>query len=353
MKRISLLFCGLLMACPGPGPGHGGADPITGVTPTGKPRWVDKGSGAFNGKLGKAFYGVGLVAGVKNPALSRQTADNRARGEIAKIFHTYIAAMMKDYQRSTTAGDFKASAEEQDVVSAQKTITEVTLRGVEIRDHWRDPATGTEYALAVLELKRIMDAVGKQQKLPARIRDHVRKNAERAFNDLDKELQKRTQRQDPAPPTPTPDTPDTPDTSPEAKPPVATTPPAPVVKKKGKLRVGLKITGRESKKIQTCFASEIINAGFELIETSNDVDVMVVGTTRYKKARYNNGQHMVKVAINVRVMDMDTGKTAAAVARSFKTGRPTLTEALQTGTKKLCKLVTPQVVERIKKAFVK
>jgi hypothetical protein len=350
MKRISLLFCGLLMACPAPGPGRGGADPITGVTPTGKPRWVDKGSGAMKGELGRAFYGVGLVAGIQNPALARQTADNRARGEIAKIFHTYVAAMMKDYQRSTTAGNFKASAEEQDVVSAQKTITEVTLRGVEIRDHWTDPANGTHYALAVLELKRIMDAVGKQNKLPARIRDHVRKNAEKAFNDLDKELQKRTKREDPAP---TPTTPTTPD-KPEAKPPVATTPPAPVVKKKkGKLRVGLKIKGRESKKLQTCFAAEIINAGFELIETSNDVDVMVVGTTKFKKARYNNGQHMVKASLDVRVMDMDSGKTAAAVANSFKTGRPTLTEALQTATTKLCKLVTPQVVAKIKKAFVR
>ncbi|MCK5797067.1 MAG: hypothetical protein KAI47_07790 [Deltaproteobacteria bacterium] len=353
MRRLLLVFSGLLMACPGPGPGRGGSNPITGVTPTGKPRWVDKGSGAFNGELGRAFYGVGLVAGIRNPALSRQTADNRARGEIAKIFHTYIAAMMKDYQRSTTAGNFKASAEEQDVVSAQKTITEVTLRGVEIRDHWTDPASGTQYALAVLELKRILKDVGNTNQLPARIRDHVRRNAAKAFNDLDKELQKRTQREDPAPAAAAPAAPATPDT-PAVQPPVETTPPPPVVhKKKGKLRVGLKIKGRDARKIQTCFASEIINAGFELIETSNDVDVMVVGTLNFKKARYNNGQHMVRASLDVRVMDMETGKTAAAVATSFKTGRPTLTEALQTAVTKICKKFTPRVVAKIKSTFVR
>lgn len=347
MNRSLLLGSVLLFAACG-GPGHSGAGhPITGVTPAGTPRWVNKGSGAFSGPEGKAFYGVGLVAGIKNPALSRQTADNRARGEIAKIFHTYVAAMMRDYQRSTTAGDFKASAEEQDVVSAQKTITEATVRGIEIRDHWLDPQSGTAYALAVLPLKRILNDLG-SAKLSPRIRDHVRANAAKAFNDLDKELQKRTARQDPAPaPAPTPQ----PQDSPAAQPPVATPPPAPVVRKTGKLKVGLKIQGRDSRKIQTCFASAILAAGYELLETSNDVDVMVTGKLNFKRGRYNNGQAMVKAHLDVRVMDMQNGKTLAAEATSLKTGRPTLTEALQTAVTKLCKRTTPKIVARIKATF--
>jgi len=95
------------------GPPDGGGGPITGVNPDGTPKWVNRGSGAYDGEHGKAFYGVGIVTGIDNPALLRQTGDNRARGEIAKLFDTYIAAMMKDYQRSTTTGNFKASAEEQ------------------------------------------------------------------------------------------------------------------------------------------------------------------------------------------------------------------------------------------------
>ena len=173
-----------------PGPEH----PIHGVTPDGKPRWVTKGSGAYDGDHGKAFYGVGIVTGIRNISLARQTADNRARGEIAKLFDVYIAAMMKDYQRSTTAGDFQASAEEQDVVSAQKTITEVTLRGVELRDHWTDPATGALYALAILDLNTINKALDDAHNLNNKVRDYVRANARRAFNDLDRELRKRGQR---------------------------------------------------------------------------------------------------------------------------------------------------------------
>src|SRR3954454_16648411 len=69
------------------------------------PEWVVKGSRAFGGEAGRIFYGVGQVNGIKNMALARTTADNRARAEIAKIFETYSASLMKDYQAATTAGD--------------------------------------------------------------------------------------------------------------------------------------------------------------------------------------------------------------------------------------------------------
>jgi len=178
----------LLTACATTGgPDH----PIVGVNPDGSPKWVNRGSGVFDGENGKVMYGVGLLTGVQNPGLARQAVDDRARGEIAKMFEVYIASMLKDYQRSTTAGDFKASAEEQDIVSAQKTITEVTVRGIEIRDHWNDPRNGTQYALAVLDVNGISKSLDDAKQLNNKIRDYVRANARRAFEDLDRELQKR------------------------------------------------------------------------------------------------------------------------------------------------------------------
>jgi hypothetical protein len=188
MRRLGLLLSILTVSCSAPaGPSH----PVVGVTPDGTPRWVHRGSGAGGGEHGKCFYGVGLLTGVRNEALARQAADNRARAEVAKLFDLYIAAMMKDYQRSTTAGDFKSSAEEQDIVSAQKTITEVTLRGVEIRDHWTDPRTGTLHALAILDTEGIAKSIGATSQLNQRIRSFVRDNSRRAFVDLDRELQRR------------------------------------------------------------------------------------------------------------------------------------------------------------------
>jgi hypothetical protein len=310
------------------------------VNPDGTPRWVNRGSGAYDGKHGKAFYGVGLVRGINNPALMRQTADNRARGEIAKLFDAYIAAMMKDYQRSTSAGG--ASAEEQDVVSAQKTITEVTLRGVEVRDHWTDPANGTFYALAILDIDNINGAVGQAQGLNRRIVDYVRDNARRAFNDLDRELAKRDDAPPPPgepPPADEAPTPATPGPKPQA---------APDPRKTGPVRVGLRVTGTRRSIIQTCFANRLVNAGYQLFEGTSDVDVMVRGKLTYQKAGIIRGSHMVKASAEVRVHLMETGQTNAAVVETIKVGRPTLNQSVQLAVSRLCDRVVPKIVTQIR-----
>lgn len=156
------------------------------------PEWVMKGSGAFGGEQGRVFYGVGSVSGIKNHALSRSTADNRARAEIAKIFEVYSASLMKDYMASTTAGDMSASSEEQHVEQAIKTFSAVTLSGVQVVDHWIHP-DGTTYALAQLDLQSFKDNIDKAKELNGAVRDYVRKNAERVHMDLEKEEDKRAQ----------------------------------------------------------------------------------------------------------------------------------------------------------------
>jgi hypothetical protein len=154
------------------------------------PEWVLKGSGAFGGESGRVFYGVGSVSGIKNHALARTTADNRARAEIAKIFEVYSASLMKDYMASTTAGDMSASSEEQHVEQAIKTFSAQTLSGVQVVDHWFHP-DGTVYALAQLDLEGFTNALDRMKELNAEVRDYVRKNAERVHMDLEKEEAKR------------------------------------------------------------------------------------------------------------------------------------------------------------------
>ena len=53
---------------------------------------------------------------------------------------------------------------------------------------------GTLYALAVLDVNGIMKSLEDAKELNSRIRDYVRANARRAFNDLDRELSKRSAR---------------------------------------------------------------------------------------------------------------------------------------------------------------
>ena len=154
---------------------------------TGEPKWVVRGSGAFEEDGKKIFYGVGMVSGISNRALARTTAENRGRAELGKIFRTYSASLMKDYMASTTAGDMTASAEEQHVDQAIKTFSKITLSGVMVVDHWVDPADGPHFALTRLDLAEFGNALNTMKELDAKTRDFVRRNADKAFDKLTSE----------------------------------------------------------------------------------------------------------------------------------------------------------------------
>jgi phenylalanyl-tRNA synthetase beta subunit len=152
---------------------------------------VKKGSGAYNEKSDKSFYGVGSVVGVRNEPLAWDTAENRARAEIAKTFETYTAYLMRDYAASTTAGDFTRNSEEQNVERAIKTFSAVTLNGVKPIDRYKDDKTGTYYVLTKLSLEDMKNNLDQAKELNSQVRDYVRKNADRLFERLEKEEEKR------------------------------------------------------------------------------------------------------------------------------------------------------------------
>lgn len=158
----------------------------------GPPKWVEKGSVVMNKDDSKSIYGVGSVVGVKNEPLAWETAENRARAELAKTFRTYTAYLMQDYAASTTAGDFTKSMEEQNVERAVKTFSAVTLNGVRPIDRYKDEDSTTYYVLTKLSLEEMKDALQQAQELDAEVREFVRKNAERAFQKLEQEEAKRS-----------------------------------------------------------------------------------------------------------------------------------------------------------------
>ena len=170
----------------------GGSQQVTAPPPPAfeTPEWVTKGSGAFGGEK-QVFYAVGSKSGIKNRSLLRSAADNRARAEMQKLFETYTASLMKDYAASTTAGDFSASSEEQHVEEAVKTFAAGTLNGVQIVNHWEHPVDGTLFSLARLDLDGFMSMLDRSKELSAKVKDRVKRAAERSFADLEREEAKR------------------------------------------------------------------------------------------------------------------------------------------------------------------
>ena len=154
------------------------------------PDWVLKGGGAFTDVKGKAFYGVGSATGIKNYSLQRTVADDRARGDLAKVFEFYISSLTKDYQAHTTAGSFENSTEEQNAESALKVVVSQTMRGVVIVDHFEIPERREFLSLARLDYDAFqgnVEANESFQELPKEVREEIKTRAEKLHEEMEEE----------------------------------------------------------------------------------------------------------------------------------------------------------------------
>ena len=153
------------------------------------PKWVKTGN--YTGRDSKAFYGIGEVMGIRNEPLAWDAAENRARAQMVKVLSTYTAYLMRDYAASTAVGDFKKTAEEQNVEEATKTFAAATLNGVRSVDRYKDEKKGIYYVVVKMDLEDVKDMLTQSKELNSQMRDFVRKNADRAFERLEQEEQKR------------------------------------------------------------------------------------------------------------------------------------------------------------------
>ena len=157
------------------------------------PTWVLKGGGAFTDAGGKAFYGVGSATGIKNYSLQRTVADDRARGDLAKVFQVYMTSLTKDYQAHTTAGSFANSTEEQNAEVALKVVVSQVMRGVVIIDHFEIPERREFLSLARLDydaFERNVEANEIFQELPEKLQVDIKERAEKLHEEMEEEAQK-------------------------------------------------------------------------------------------------------------------------------------------------------------------
>ena len=157
------------------------------------PTWVLNGGGAFTDMKGKAFYGVGSATGIKNYSLQRTIADDRARGDLAKVFEVYITSLTKDYQAHTTAGSFDNSSEEQNAEVALKIVVSQSLRGVVIVDHFEIPERREFLALARLDydaFKQNVENNKEFKQLPEKLREDIKTRADLLHEEMEAEARK-------------------------------------------------------------------------------------------------------------------------------------------------------------------
>ena len=157
------------------------------------PDWVLLGGGAYSDTSGKAFYGVGSATGIKNYSLQRTISDDRARGDLAKVFEVYITSLTKDYQAHTTAGSFDNSSEEQNAEVALKIVVSQSLRGVVIVDHFEIPERREFLALARLDydaFKQNVENNKEFKQLPEKLREDIKTRADLLHEEMEEEAKK-------------------------------------------------------------------------------------------------------------------------------------------------------------------
>jgi hypothetical protein len=156
----------------------------------GAPGWVTKGCTSYI-KDSKKICGVGSIGGTRNPSLIRTTAVSRARTEIARNLQTKVIAMLQDYQATTSGGQYfgKSASDEQHVVDVSKQITDLTLSGTEQKDSWISK-NGTYYALIILNVEKFKNIVNNMNNIPESVRKSVIEHADKAFKELDMEIDK-------------------------------------------------------------------------------------------------------------------------------------------------------------------
>ena len=63
----------------------------------GAPDWVNEGNQMLNDRDGRLFHGIGSAPEMGNLSLQKNTADDRARAELARIFSSYLKVVSNDY----------------------------------------------------------------------------------------------------------------------------------------------------------------------------------------------------------------------------------------------------------------
>ncbi len=195
-----VLIMGGLSGCESTPPGPeemGGTRRAEAIQDIGGPEWITKGGAALNGEK-YVFYGVGNAAGLQNPALRRRSSEAAARRALAENFQVYVAALNKQYLAETTAGDMERASVEQHVEDVMKQVTDATLVGTKIIEYWERPDENDAYTLVRLDLDEFLETVKKYgsatdefKELDATMREFIRKNARKAHEELNKELEKK------------------------------------------------------------------------------------------------------------------------------------------------------------------
>ncbi len=177
MDAACASLCVFLVACAG---GETKVESDLGIK--GAPDWVNEGTQAVSNKGGRLIQGVGSSPMLNDQSLQISTADNRARAEIARVVSTYMDVMANDFLAAAKQTDgYVADASVQQQINS---VSKVVLNGSKILGRWKDEKTGTIYAFAELDLKKVQDVIKANQSMNQGLKVYLLDNSDVAFDKI-------------------------------------------------------------------------------------------------------------------------------------------------------------------------
>ncbi|MFT5657761.1 MAG: hypothetical protein ACI9KN_001035 [Gammaproteobacteria bacterium] len=148
----------------------------------GAPDWVNEGNQMLSDDGGRLFHGIGSAPAMGDHSLQKNTADDRARAEVARVFSSYLTVASKDYSAAASQGSEQVS--EQTVSRQIDNLTQINLTGAIIIARWQDEDTGSVWSLAELDLNRVQQTLDKAQTMSPALRDFLAQQGDSIFDRL-------------------------------------------------------------------------------------------------------------------------------------------------------------------------
>lgn len=148
----------------------------------GAPDWVNEGNQMLSDEDGRLFHGIGSAPAMGDFSLQKNTADDRARAEVARVFSSYLTVASKDY--SAAASQSGEQVSEQTVTRQIDNLTQINLTGAKIIGRWQDENTGSIWSLAELDLERVQKTLDKAQTMSPALREFLAQQGDSIFDRL-------------------------------------------------------------------------------------------------------------------------------------------------------------------------
>lgn len=146
----------------------------------GAPDWVNEGTNMLRTRDGRLFHGVGSAPPVGDRSLQTETADNRARAELARTLSSYMEVVSQDF--TAAAGSGEAAVTEASISRQIENMTRVNLTGSRIIGRWRDERTGTIYSLAELDMEEVQSNLQRVRAMNQELRGYIAREGINIFD---------------------------------------------------------------------------------------------------------------------------------------------------------------------------